>query len=55
LDVALWIVGILLMIAGIVLTVLRRSGKLPSLPWFVPQASMGIGAVFLIAAFVSTG
>ena len=51
----LWIVGILLLVDGIVLMLLRRSGKLGNLPWFVPQASMGFGAVCLIAAIITTG
>jgi hypothetical protein len=51
----LWIVGILLLVDGIALMFLRRSGRMANLPWFVPQASLGFGAVCLIAAIITTG
>lgn len=49
-EAALWVLGILLVGDGIILMALRRSGKMANLPWFVPQASLGFGAVCLIAA-----
>ena len=51
----LWIVGILLLVDGIALMLLRRRGMLGNLPWFVPQLSLGGGAVCLIAAIITTG
>lgn len=53
-DLALWIIGAVLLLDGIVLAWLRRQGKLSHLPTFIPLLSMGMGAVTIIAAFLAT-
>lgn len=54
-TLALWIIGGLLLVDGIVLAGLRRRGMLAYLPAFVPLLAMGVGAVTIIAAFLATG
>lgn len=54
-ELALWIIGAVLLLDGIVIAWLRRQGKLPNLPAFIPLLSMGMGAVTIIAAFLATG
>lgn len=54
-TVALWIIGCVLLIDGIVLAWMRRRGKLTYLPAFIPLLSMGVGAVTIIAAFLASG
>ncbi len=53
-DVALWIIGIVLLLDGIVIAWLRRRGTLAHLHPSIPLLSMSMGAVCLIAAFLAT-
>ena len=53
-ELALWIIGAVLLLDGIVIAWLRRQGKLPTLPAFIPLLSMGMGAVTIVAAFLAS-
>jgi hypothetical protein len=54
-DVALWIAGVIFLLGGLALALTRQRGVLASLPPFVPQLTMGIGAVSIIDAMITAG
>jgi hypothetical protein len=52
---ALWIIGAVLLLDGILIAWLQRLGKLPNLPAFIPLLAIVMGVVAIVAAFLATG